>query len=80
MMSLWEDQIVYWTGQVVHHDKFVNINFHFSRYPNVSAYDHSRVHISHNNEDLYINANLVRSTEADRKYILTQGKLNTLIR
>merc|ERR1719410_470707 len=45
-----------------------------NRYPNVLAYDHSRVHVSHNNEDLYINANLVRATEADRKYILTQGK------
>jgi len=50
-----------------------------NRYPNVSAYDHSRVHISHNNEDLYINANLVRSTEADRKYILTQGPLKETV-
>jgi len=50
-----------------------------NRYPNVLAYDHSRVHVSHNNEDLYINANLVRATEADRKYILTQGPLKETV-
>ena len=45
------------------------------RYPNVSAYDHSRVVISHNSADLYINANIVKAPEADREYILTQGVL-----
>ena len=47
--------------------------FFISRYPNVSAYDHSRVRLSHNDEDIYINANLVKAQEADRHYILSQG-------
>jgi len=50
-------------------------NSSLNRYPNVSAYDHSRVILTHNDEDLYINANLVKSSEANREYILTQGPL-----
>ena len=50
-----------------------------SRYPNVSAYDHSRVRLSLNDEDIYINANLVKAPEAERHYILSQGKILCVI-
>ena len=43
------------------------------RYDNVLAYDQSRVVISHDDKELYINANLVKVPEAGREYILTQG-------
>ena len=49
--------------------------YFISRYPNVSAYDHSRVRLSHNDEDIYINANLVKAPEAERHYILSQGTI-----
>lgn len=51
-----------------------------SRYPNVSAYDHSRVRLSLNDEDIYINANLVKAPEAERHYILSQGKILCVIK
>lgn len=56
-------------------DTFCGMSDTVCRYPNVSAYDHSRVVISHNSADLYINANIVKAPEADREYILTQGAL-----
>jgi len=54
-------------------------NSSLNRYPNVSAYDHSRVRLSHNDEDIYINANLVKAPEAERHYILSQGPLKETV-
>jgi protein tyrosine phosphatase len=45
------------------------------RYYNVLPYDHSRVRLKYLDREIYINANYVRVPEANRKYILTQGKL-----
>ena len=51
------------------------LSFFKKRYPNVSAYDHSRVRLTHNDEDVYINANLVKAPETERQYILSQGNI-----
>lgn len=49
-----------------------------NRYRDVSPYDHSRVILQKSSsESDYINASLVEVKEADRKYILTQGPLET---
>jgi len=57
-----------------------NKNIQLNRYYNVLAYDHTRVKIntSENNET-YINANIVHVPKADRKYILTQGPLERTV-
>ena len=49
------------------------------RYHNVFAYDHSRALITHQNKEVYINANLVKCPEAGRDYILTQGPLPSTV-
>jgi len=56
-------------------------NMNLNRYPNVLPYDHSRVNITSetSGEEIYINANHVRVTDANRHYILTQGPLNSTI-
>jgi len=54
-------------------------NSSLNRYPNVSAYDHSRVRLTHNDEDVYINANLVKAPETERQYILSQGPLKETV-
>ena len=46
-----------------------------SRYYNVIAYDHSRVIVHHDDEEIYINASLVKVPQADREYILAQGEV-----
>ncbi|XP_064598724.1 tyrosine-protein phosphatase non-receptor type 2-like [Liolophura sinensis] len=45
-----------------------------NRYRDVSPYDHSRVVLGKGGND-YINASLIEATEANRRYILTQGPL-----
>ncbi len=55
------------------------INFVLYRYYNVLPYDHSRVRLKYLDREIYINANYVRVPEANRKYILTQGKLQIAI-
>merc|ERR1719154_1061771 len=50
-------------------------NSELNRYPNVLAFDHSRVGLSLNDREIYINANHVNVGEVDRRYILTQGPL-----
>lgn len=54
-------------------------NKYLNRYYNVLAYDHSRVIIHHNEEELYINANLIKVPQAKREYILTQGPLQSTV-
>ena len=44
-----------------------------SRYYNVLAYDQSRVLLTHEDKEVYVNANRVKVAAADREYILTQG-------
>lgn len=49
-----------------------------NRYRDVSPYDHSRVVLQKkDSESDYINASLVEIKEADRRYILTQGPLES---
>ena len=50
----------------------------YSRYYNVLAYDHSRVVLSHEEKDVYVNANRVKVAAADREYILTQGEISLI--
>jgi len=54
-------------------------NIELNRYHNVFAYDHSRALITHQNKEVYINANLVKCPEAGRDYILTQGPLPSTV-
>ncbi|XP_065080738.1 tyrosine-protein phosphatase non-receptor type 61F isoform X1 [Ochlerotatus camptorhynchus] len=49
-------------------------NRRLNRYRDVSPYDHSRIVLKRGETD-YINANLVKMEQADRKYILCQGPL-----
>ena len=37
------------------------------------AYDQSRVLLTHEDKEVYVNANRVKVAAADREYILTQG-------
>lgn len=53
-------------------------NRRFNRYRDVSPYDHSRI-VLHRGDVDYINANLVRMEKANRKYILTQGPLQSTV-
>lgn len=46
-----------------------------NRYYNVLAYDQTRVSLTHDGKEIYINANLVKVPAAGREYILTQGPL-----
>ena len=46
------------------------------RYYNVLAYDQSRVLLTHEDKEVYVNANRVKVAAADREYILTQGEWN----
>lgn len=50
-------------------------NIELNRYHNVLAYDHSRALITHNKNEVYINANVVKCGGSGREYILTQGPL-----
>jgi len=54
-------------------------NFPLNRYYDVTAYDHSRVIVHHDGEEIYINANLVKVPDAKREYILTQGPLENTV-
>ena len=38
------------------------------------AYDHSRVIVHHDDKEIYINASVVKVPQANREYILSQGK------
>ncbi|XP_055620681.1 tyrosine-protein phosphatase non-receptor type 61F isoform X2 [Toxorhynchites rutilus septentrionalis] len=49
-------------------------NKHLNRYRDVAPYDHSRIVLKRGTTD-YINANLIKMDNADRKYILCQGPL-----
>ncbi|KAL3284194.1 hypothetical protein HHI36_018358 [Cryptolaemus montrouzieri] len=49
-----------------------------NRYRDVSPYDHSRIVLKRGSID-YINANLVKLDKANRKYILTQGPLQSTV-
>uniref|UniRef100_A0A0A9W930 protein-tyrosine-phosphatase n=1 Tax=Lygus hesperus TaxID=30085 RepID=A0A0A9W930_LYGHE len=53
-----------------------NKNKNLNRYRDVSPYDHSRIILNKGKCD-YINANLVKIDKAGRRYILTQGPLQT---
>ncbi|KAJ6641398.1 Tyrosine-protein phosphatase non-receptor type 61F [Pseudolycoriella hygida] len=53
-------------------------NRRFNRYRDVNPYDHSRVILRRGDVD-YINANLVTMEKANRKYILTQGPLQSTL-
>jgi len=61
-------------GQDIH-------NIESNRYPNVLPYDHTLVNITdeRTGEDIYINANHVTVTGANRHYILTQGPLERTV-
>jgi len=54
-------------------------NLSLNRYYNVLAYDQSRVLLTHDDKEVYINANLVKVAAADREYILTQGPLDCTV-
>jgi len=54
-------------------------NLDLNRFHNVLAYDHSRALITHDNKEIYINANVVKCPESDREYILTQGPLHSTV-
>lgn len=54
-------------------------NLPLNRYYNVLAYDHTRVKVTHGDDDLYVNANLVTFNDANRKYILSQGPLEKTV-
>lgn len=54
-------------------------NFGLNRYNDVLAYDHSRVIVHYEDEEIYINANYVIVTKAKREYILTQGPLEKTV-
>lgn len=80
----WRDSFHQLESKVFSQDRFTQLstdiatkrcNRELNRYENVLAYDHSRVRICHNSQDLYINANHVEVNEVERKYILTQGPL-----
>ena len=49
-----------------------------ARYYNVLAYDQSRVVLTHDDKEVYVNANRVKVAAADREYILTQGESNLI--
>lgn len=53
-------------------------NHKLNRYMDVNPYDHSRIKLRHGDTD-YINANLVKMPNANRKYILTQGPLRNTV-
>ena len=55
-----------------------NDNTQYSRYYNVLAYDQSRVLLTHDDKEVYVNANRVKVAAADREYILTQGEINKM--
>ena len=42
------------------------------------AYDQSRVVLTHEDKEVYVNANRVKVAAADREYILTQGEINKM--
>ena len=52
----------------------INRKFWFCRYYNVITYDHSRVIVQHDDKEIYINASVVKVPQANREYILSQGK------
>jgi len=54
-------------------------NLDLNRFHNVLAYDHSRASVTHDNKEIYINANVVKCQESDREYILTQGPLHSTV-
>ena len=55
--------------------RYLSENSHLlSRYYNVLAYDQSRVVLTHEDKEVYVNANRVKVAAADREYILTQGE------
>lgn len=53
-------------------------NRRLNRYRDVNPYDHSRIVLKRGDTD-YINANLVRMDRANRRYILTQGPLQSTV-
>merc|ERR1719323_1529942 len=80
----WRDCFHQLESKVYSQDKYTQLttdvattryNSDLNRYPNVLAYDHSRVRLSLSDQDLYINANHVEIKDVDRQYILTQGPL-----
>jgi len=54
-------------------------NLSLNRYYNVLAYDQSRVLLTHEDKEVYVNANRVKVAAADREYILTQGPLDCTV-
>jgi len=54
-------------------------NKQLNRYYNVLPYDHTRVKLKYQREDVFINASHVRVPEANRDYILTQGPLEQTV-
>ena len=42
------------------------------------AYDQSRVLLTHDDKEVYVNANRVKVAAADREYILTQGEIDKI--
>jgi len=54
-------------------------NLSLNRYYNVLAYDQSRVVLTHEDKEVYVNANRVKVAAADREYILTQGPLDCTV-
>lgn len=54
-------------------------NWRLNRWRDVKPYDHSRVVVQDHPRTDYINASLVKVSQADRSYILTQGPLPTTV-
>lgn len=52
----------------------IRTNRNRNRYGDVSPFDHSRIKLAEGDND-YINSNLVKVEDADRRYILSQGPL-----
>lgn len=56
-----------------------NSNISLNRYYNVLPFDQTRVVVTHDSKEIYINANTVKVPRAGRKYILTQGPLDCTV-
>lgn len=56
-----------------------NSNISLNRYYNVLPFDQTRVVVTHDEKEIYINANTVKVPEAGRNYILTQGPLESTV-
>lgn len=54
-------------------------NIMLNRYNNVLAYDQSRVVVTHDDKEIYVNANIVKVPAAGRNYILSQGPLDCTV-